>query len=57
MAGAPAFGWAEIFTRVAAAAMRCTVSSIGCGPWLQLAPTAAAPHSSAAFTTSSGLSP
>ena len=39
MAGAPAFGMAESLSRRATAAMRCTVSSIGCGPWLQLAPT------------------
>ena len=56
-AGAPAFGIADSLTRDAAAAIRFTVSSICCGPWLQLAPTTATSHSSAVRTTSSGFSP
>ena len=48
---------AETLAVVATAAMRCTVSSMGCGPWLQFAPTTTAPQPSSVRTMSSGLSP
>jgi hypothetical protein len=48
---------AESFRRRATAAMRCTVSSIGCGPWLQFAPATLTSQSSSVRTTSSGVSP
>jgi hypothetical protein len=48
---------ADTFAERATAAMRSTVRSMACGPWLQLAPIIGTPRASRERTTSSGVSP
>jgi hypothetical protein len=50
-------GIAEMRALFATATMRWTVSSIGCGPWLQFAPITGTESASSSRTTSSGRSP